>query len=189
MRKIIIPTSPAKHLTKGMEKNFKVIFPCLNKNGKRLFPDGEIYMKIKSAGFLKGKSVIVLHSGSPEPNHGLVELELILQILKDSKAKTSVFFAYFPYSMQDKVFEPGETNVAENLIEKLVNYYRVEQIYAIDPHFGGRKWVKKYPIKTISAIDILVEKAKNDFGKDIVFLAPDKGGTRRSGLKGARKKE
>ena len=56
MKKIIIPTTQAKHLIKGLEDNFKIVIPCKNKNGKRLFPDGEIYMKIRTSNFLKGKN-------------------------------------------------------------------------------------------------------------------------------------
>lgn len=85
-------------------------------------------------------------------------------------------------------FEKGETNVAENLIEKLVNYYRVKRIYIIDAHFYGRKWVKKYPIINISAVPILLEKAKKDFGKDVLFLSPDIGGKRRTKISGFKKK-
>ena len=152
MRTFIIPTSTTEHLVKYIRaktKDFEIIFPDLSRNGKRYFPDGEVYMRILKADQLRGKRVIVLHSGAPKPNEGLTELELILQILRDNQIKPEVFFTYFPYGMQDKVFEKGETNVAENLIEKLVNYYRVKTIYVIDPHFGGRKWMKKYPITKI----------------------------------------
>ena len=82
-------------------------------------------MRILKADQLRGKRVIVLHSGAPKPNEGLTELELILQILRDNQIKPEVFFTYFPYGMQDKVFERGETNVAENLVEKLINYNKV----------------------------------------------------------------
>jgi ribose-phosphate pyrophosphokinase len=136
---------------------------------------------------LKGKRVIVLHSGAPRPNEGLIELELILQILRDNQIEPEVFFTYFPYGMQDRIFEKGETNVAENLVEKLINYYRVKKIYIIDPHFGGRKWVKKYPIVSISAAPLLIEKVKKDFGEDILFLSPDKGGQRRTKIFGFKK--
>lgn len=191
MRIFIIPTFPATHLAKKIlekAKNFKVVFPELNRDEKRLFPDGEIYVKILEAKGLKDKRVIVLHSGAPKPNEGLVELELILQILRDSKVKPEVFFSYFPYAMQDKVFEKGETNVAENLIEKLVNYYGVKKIYIIDPHFGGRKWVKKYPITSVSAVPVLINRAENDFDKNILFFSPDKGGKRRTKISGMKKK-
>lgn len=59
-----------------------------------------------------------------------------------------VFFTYFPYSQQDKVFKRGETNAAENLIKK----------------------------------------AKKEFGGDILFLSPDKGGKRRTNILGAKKR-
>lgn len=190
MKTFIILTSTTEFLAEKIKRktrDFKIIFPEKNKNGKRYFPDGEIYMKISKPGDLKDKTVIVLHSGSPNPNAGLVELELILQILKDNKVRPEVFFTYFPYGMQDKVFEKGETNVAESLIKKLINYYGVKKIYVIDPHFGGRKWVQKYPIISASAVPLLIKKAEQDFRKDILLLSPDKGGKRRTGILGIKK--
>jgi len=133
---------------------------------------------------MKGKRVIVLHSGAPGPNDGLVELELLLQILKENELSPELFFTYFPYSRQDKIFETGETNVAENLIKKLMNYYLVKKIFVIDAHFGEREWVKKYPLINISAIPLLMERAKKDFGENILFLATDKGGRERFKIPG-----
>jgi len=191
MRTYLIPISAAEHLGKNILKkngDLEVIFPNFSRDGKRYFPDGEVYMRILKANKLKGKRVIVLHSGAPRPNEGLIELELILQILRDNKIKPEVFFTYFPYGMQDRVFEKGETNAAENLIEKLVNFYKVKKIYIINPHFGGRKWVKKYPIVNISAVPILMEEAEKEFGKDVLFFSPDIGGRRRTQISGFKKK-
>jgi len=191
MKTFIIPTSQVGYLVKrikGKTKDLEVISPDLSRDKKRYFPDGEVYMRILNADKLRDKRVIVLYSGAPRPNEGLMELELILQILRDNNVKPEVFFTYFPYGMQDKVFDKGETNVAENLTEKLVNYYKVKKIYVIDPHFGGRKWIKKYPIISISTVPLLVEKAKKDFGKNILFFSPDIGGKRRTGFKAMEKK-
>jgi len=209
MRTYLIQTSTTEHLTKGtlasslklslhlsprchttrQRKGFEIIFPDLNQDGKRYFPDGEIYIGITKANKLKNKRVIVLHSGAPKPNEGVVELELILQILRDNKVRPEVFFTYFPYGMQDEVFKKRETNVAESLIKKLINFYKVKKIYVIDPHFGGRKWAEKYPIENISAVPILVKKVREDFGENIIFLSPDIGGQRRTGILAGLKKE
>jgi len=192
VKNFLIPTTFTKHLAKKILKkggDFKILFPGLNRDGKRYFPDGEVYIKISGANKLKNGRVIVLHSGAPKPNEGLAELELILQILRDNNVRPEIFFTYFPYGIQDKVFEKGEANVAENLIEKLVNYYKVKKIYVIDPHFGGRKWAKKYPIINISAVPLLIEKTKEDFSENILFLSPDLGGKRRTKISaGMRKK-
>ena len=187
---IIIPNSSAEHLCKlaqSKKKNISIILPTTNKDGEKLVPDGEIYMKIPNSSRLKNKRIIVLHTGMPNPNDGLIEIELILQILKDEGAKPEIFFSYFPYGMQDSVFEKGETNIAENLIEKLINYYNIKNIFIIDAHFEGKSWTDKYPITNISALPLLVAKATQDFGKDILLLSPDIGGERRTGIRGAKK--
>ncbi len=191
MKTFIIPTSTAEYLAgnlRGKLKDFRFVIPEKNREGKRLFPDGEAYMRISEIKNLEGGRVIVLHSGIPQPNTGLMELELILQILKDHGIRPEVFFTYFPYGRQDKVFESGETNVAENLIKKIINYYKARKIYTIDAHFGKMAWVKKYPITDISAVPLLVKNGKKDFGPGILFLSPDKGGKRRTGISGVNKK-
>lgn len=190
MKTIVLPTSKALYLAKNLSRqteNIKIIFPDLNHDRKRRFPDGEIYASIPESRALRGKKVIVLHSGAPNPNGGLAELELILQILRDNRVEPEVFFTYFPYSMQDKVFEKGETNVAENLTEKLINFYRVKKIYIIDPHFKGRAWVKRYPISSLSSVPLLVKQARKDWGDGLVLLSPDKGGKRRTKIAGFKK--
>lgn len=193
MQTLYIPTSSAEYLAQNILKkslNCRMVTPARSKNDTRHFPDGEVYMKLLP-GSLPKKSVaeriVVLHTGAPNPNDGLVELELLLQILRDSDVKPDVFFSYFPYSMQDAIFEAGETNAAENIIEKLIHYYNVKNIYVIDPHFEGRKWLKQHPIVVFSARSLLIEKAKKAFGNDIFFVSPDAGGKRRTGIAGFKK--
>ncbi len=195
MKIYLISTSTAEHLVRNIllkSKKFKVIFPLKNADRERCFPDGEIYMRLPSEFLSKfrerKKKVIILHSGAPKPNEGLLELELILQILKDKKIKTELFFSYFPYGMQDEVFKRGEVNAAKNLIEKFIYYYQVKKIYTIDAHFWRRSWVKKYPLINISAVPILIKKAKDNFGPNILFLSPDVGGERRTKLWGMKKR-
>ncbi len=194
MKIFIIPTSSTRHLAKTINKKKPrgvfVIFPQENKIGSRFFPDGEIHMKLPLKPFLKtrGYRAIILHSGYPDPNAGLIELELIVQIIKDKNIKKELFFSYFPYGMQDMIFERGETNAAENLVKKFVNYYGTKKIFIIDPHFAKRPWVKKYPIKEISAVPFLIKNAKKYFGENILLLSPDIGGKRRTGILGMSKK-
>lgn len=191
MKTFLIFTSTAEHLASNLKKktnNLRFIFPKKNKESQRFFPDGEVYIRVPGIKKLKKKRVIILHSGIPNPNAGLVELELILQILKDQKIRPDLFFTYFPYGRQDKVFKLRETNAAESLVKKLTNYYQVRKIYIIDPHFGEGEWVKKYPVASISAVPFLTEKIKEDFGEDVLLVTPDKGGKRRTGILGLNKK-
>ncbi len=189
MKTFIIPTSQSEYLAEGTKKqgNLEIVLLEKNKESLRLFPDGEVYVRIPQIEKIGKGRVVVLHTGMPNVNAGLVELEMILQTLKNTKAKVELFFTYFPYGMQDKIFKKGEINAAESLVKKFVEYYNVKKIYIIDPHFGNEKWLKKYPVSIVSAVPILVKRAQKDLGRDVLFLSPDEGGKRRTGIKGGRK--
>ena len=84
MKTSLVFTSTTEHLLENLKKKakgLKFILPEKNKEGKRFFPDGEVYMRIRGVKNLKGKRVVVLHSGAPNPNDGLIELKLLLHIL------------------------------------------------------------------------------------------------------------
>lgn len=186
---LIIPTTSAEHIGKRLidKEDMEVIFLDKNKKGKRYFPDDEVYTRISKIDKLNERTVL-LHSGAPKPNSGLVELEMLLETIGDSKASPiEVFFTYFPYGMQDKIFQNGETNAAENIVKRLTNYYFVERIYIIDAHFAGREWVSKYPLINTSAVSLLMERASKDY-PGVIYLAPDAGSQRRTRLKGIKKK-
>ncbi|OGZ91415.1 MAG: hypothetical protein A2599_01010 [Candidatus Staskawiczbacteria bacterium RIFOXYD1_FULL_39_28] len=183
----IIATSSAEHLAEILSKksDFDVHYIGKNKDGKRYFPDGEVYVNL---GKLSGERAVVLHSGAPNPNDGLVELEFALNILKYRQINfIELFITYFPYGKQDLIFQDGEINAAEALIKKWTNFYGVKKIYIIDAHFIGREWVKKYPIEDIPSTSILKAEVLKKY-PEIYFIAPDAGSVRRNNLPGFTKK-
>lgn len=185
----IISTTHAEHIAKKLvnKDNVKVFFLGKNKDNKRYFPDGEIYARISEISKVKGRT-IVLHSGSPNPNSGLVELRMVLDILNEAKVKPiEMFFTYFPYGMQDSVDQVGSSNVARNLIKEYIDYRSVSKISIIDTHFFGKDWLKDYTINNVSAVELLKQRAEQDYN-DIVYLAPDTGSQLRTGLTGTKKK-
>lgn len=186
MKTDIIVTLSAEHLAQILSKNQDVNIHCLgkNKDEKRYFPDGEVYINLPE---IQGERIVVLHSGAPKPNDGLVELEFTLNLLKERKIKPELFITYFPYGKQDLVFQDGEINAAQTLVEKWVNFYGVKKIFVIDGHFMGRDWVKKYPLENISGVDTLKNAVLSKY-PEIFFIAPDAGSVRRNGLRGFVKK-
>lgn len=184
----IILTSSAAHIRKGLEKRkISVIIPGKNRDSKGKFPDGEVYVALSGIK-RKEERCVVVHSGSPNPNDGLMELKIILEILKNLKVKSiELFFLYFPYGMQDEIFDKGEANVAENLVKEFVHYYGVKKIYTVDAHFYKKAWTKKYPLVNIQIFPEMVKIARKYF-PEIIFLAPDKGSKRRSDFPGTEKR-
>jgi ribose-phosphate pyrophosphokinase len=185
----IILTSKSEYLSEKLKKNtrsYRILLPQKNKDKKYVFPDGEIFVRVDEKKISKGRTVIV-HTGSPDPNGGLVELEMILALLKNRNVRPEIFFTYFPYSLQDREFSQGELNAARSIVEKLIEYYSVRKIYALDAHFFGRKWTSKYPFENISAVrkfQAMIEKKY----PDVTYYTPDAGSARRTKIKGFRKK-
>ncbi|MBU2539621.1 ribose-phosphate diphosphokinase [Patescibacteria group bacterium] len=183
----LIPTLNSEHIARILSKNpdFHIHYIGKNKNSQRYFPDGEVYVNL---GKLCKRKIVVLHSGAPNPNDGLVELEFVLNLLKDRRMNpVELFITYFPYGRQDSVFKNGEINAAEVLIKKWINIYGVKKIYIVDTHFKGKDWVSKYPIEHISGVGIL-KKAVSDKYPEVFFIAPDAGSARRNNLPGFIKK-
>ena len=162
----ILLTPMAEHL--GLEAQSFLPHP---ERGKRVFPDGETFTRLPET---DDKKVLLVHSGQPEPDRGLSYLRTALRILKDQGKKVSVLFTYFPYSLQDREFFPGTANIARELLKEMKEYYGVEKIAAIDPHFGGRDWIPDY-FRSVSVMDDMLD------GYNSVILAPDEGGGRRFG--------
>jgi len=187
MKTDIVVTSSAEHLAKILSKNsaFSIHYLGKNKDDKKYFPDGEVYVNLED---FSGERVVVLHSGAPSVNDGLVELEFLLGLLKERKTKSvELFLTYFPYGKQDMAFKAGEINAAETLISKWIEFYNVKKIYIIDAHFAGRDWVNKYPIENISGVEILQKIVLTKY-PDVIFIAPDAGSVRRNSLSGFAKK-
>lgn len=179
----IIITSNAGHLAKNLSKyaEFNINYLRKNKDGLKDFPDGEVYVNL---GELSAERTVVLHSGAPDPNTGLVELEFVLCLLKSRKIRRiELFLAYFPYCRQDSVFEEGEINAAESLVARWVDFYGIKKIFVIDPHFEGRDWLIKYPVFQVSGISAVIQAASKKY-PDILLVAPDEGSAKRNKLRG-----
>lgn len=180
----LICTTQAEHLAakiKG-QPDINIVLLDKNKENARYFPDGEVYVRIKDVDKLRGRTV-VLHSGAPDHNSGIIELEMVLQILNNAKIKPEVFFSYFAYSQQDKIWQDGELCVAQEFVQKLSKYYKVPRIYIIDAHFSYRDWAKKYKLVNISVLDLLIKNVDQN-NPDYIFLTPDTGSKLRTGLAG-----
>jgi ribose-phosphate pyrophosphokinase len=190
-RNMIIPMIRATHLAKGMRirksSSWKIVYPLGNKEGQRFFPDGEVYVKIPEEALMTTGRVVILHSGAPDPNGGLIELLMILNIFRKAGKEVEVFFAYFPYGRQDHEFHVGETNAARDILELLTKYYGVKQVYVLDAHFGGQDWVKEYPVTLITALSLLKVAIGRDL-KNAKYLGPDAGSQRRANIEGVTKK-
>jgi ribose-phosphate pyrophosphokinase len=96
------------------------------------FPDGEIY--IRFLGEVANQDVVVIQSLAHKPNEYLIELFLMLDALKDLKARRIIaVLPYLAYARQDERFKPGEA-VSVQTITRLIEAAGADRIFTIDSH-------------------------------------------------------
>ena len=126
---IVTSGSPSKTLAWKVAQELSADY--LDTEVKR-FPDGETYVRF--LGEVKAEEVVVVQSLGHQPNHYLVELFLMLDALKDLKAKRVVaVLPYFAYARQDERFKPGEA-ISLKTVSRLIEAAGADHIFTIDSH-------------------------------------------------------
>lgn len=151
-------------------------------NKNRRFPDGEVYVQLEQLESID--HAVVLHSGQPHPNRGLAFLYGVLDLLAEVDCQITLTFPYVPYSRQDKAFYEGTLNYVRSILRMVTQYYDIDRVYAIDPHFSHRDWVSEYPLEILHAFSLIQEHLDMD---DYIVVGPDLGAFERFGVPGFEK--
>jgi phosphoribosylpyrophosphate synthetase len=195
----------------SLASELDMIWLGTNNDGKIEFPDREIYTTISGIEKIDGEDVVVLHCGAPRPNSSTLRLFQALDSLnnpQDSRGKKEtvdgtikdygphrsrsrskgVFFLYPAYGMQDWPDKKGSINAIKGILDICMQMYGVDRFFTIDAHFAGEDWTRDYPLKNVSALPMLMEKAESQGYRDMIIIGPDEGTMRRNGLRGLKKK-
>lgn len=193
----VILASGAEHLHRRFEElGYRVYTSALNYDHKRMFPNGDIYVKIAKVAQLSGRRVVVVQSctgsGPAESEQystsdRVAELLLTLDMLsrpldvekcghKQYKCtpvappkQVEVVLTFQPYALQDKSFETGEASSGRWAIETITK--ACNKVYVLSPHApDSLEWVKnlkdKGLYKIIDVVPDLVEFAREQFSFD-----------------------
>ncbi len=130
----------------------------------KMFPDGELYVRFLDD--VSGKDLVVVQSMGHKPNQYLIELFLMLDALKDLKArKVIVVTPYFAYARQDERFKPGEA-ISLQTIARLIEVAGADHIFTIDSHrhrvIDVAK-LTKIPLIDVSAMGVLAKHVTSTF--------------------------
>ena len=166
---------------RGMEKFLLVGPNCADLAPPNIqikkFHDCENYIYIPEIEKLKGKNVTILQRCYPDQDSRLLQFFQILSAVKPVAKKVSAIIPYLPYSRQDEISRPGETDSA-TMISKLLSSAGLDELITFDCHFlesGERK-------KNVAGLNIENRSIVSDLLNYVsprvsnpVFIAPDQG--------------
>lgn len=210
----VILCSGAEHL-KGSFTDYQTHTPALNYDGKRFFPNSDVFTCLKEIESFQSEPVIVIQScnaSSLEEKEvwttadRFFELLQVLHLLNNpvkvtetghkqfeeqdltKPSRIDVVLTCMPAGKQDHATMTGEINSARMCLELVKSM--CDTIAIIDPHPPMEfTYMQETGVEKISLVPELVDKAKNLFNlDDPLLLTADEYGQQRMGLSGLGKK-
>ncbi|MFW9993972.1 MAG: hypothetical protein ACFFD4_18150 [Candidatus Odinarchaeota archaeon] len=212
----VIFCSGAEHLKEKFNQ-FKTHSSSLNYDGKRFFPNSDIYTHLERLEEFQGENVTVLQSCNASSSHErerwttadrLFELLQVLHLLNNpvrireldhkkfeekelaKPATINVVLTCMPAGKQDHAVITGEAVSAWMCLELIRQY--CSSIAIIDPHPPMEfPFMQKLGIERLSLVPDLVKKARDLYGisdSSALLLTADEFGQQRMGMSGLGKK-
>ncbi len=137
---------------------------------KTVFPEGELYLRIKND--IKGKQIIFITNITPT---NILEVLFLVDAVKRSGGKLNkIIIPFLSYARQDKLYHLGEA-VSGAVVCSLLRQLHVP-ITVYDIH--SEKLRKYAPFEYRSILPLLAAQLPK---KDYVVVSPDFGGAKRAG--------
>lgn len=143
------------------------------------FANGEKRVWVKGA--IRGQNVTLVQSLSEPTDEHIVETLLITDALERLGARNvNLILPWMGYSLQDKVFRPGEP-IAAKVIANLVSGTYIKRVFLLDLHNSSIPGFFSIPTEHLSMIDVFAEYCRKTFDlSEVVVASPDFGGLKRA---------
>ena len=162
---IIVGCSNSKHLAKNIAKKLNFSYQDLNLD---IAPDGELHVRFDD--YLKDKSVVLVQSFYPHPNHSLMEVLFAASTARDLKASKVILVApYLAYLKEDKRAIKGEC-ISSKVVSELLSK-NFDAVVTVEPHLHDNQ-LFTIPIYNVDISELLKDYIKKNF-KDAIIIGAD----------------
>lgn len=143
------------------------------------FPNTERRVTVQAD--LSGQTVALIQSLSAPVDEHIVEYLLLCDALEQAGANHVIaVLPWLGYSLQDKVFQPGEA-LSARVIAGLISHSGAERALLLDLHNNSIPGFFSLPTRLLSALDTFVDHAQSTFGTDSIIVgSPDFAGLKRA---------
>jgi len=130
---------------------------------------------------LRGENVALVQSFTHPVDEHIIETLLIIDALERLDVRhINLVIPWMGYSLQDKVFRPGEPISAKVIADLISNAY-VKRVLLMDLHNDSIPAFFNIPTNYLSGLDIFTQCVKDNFDLDqTVIASPDFGGLKRA---------
>ncbi|NMA29996.1 MAG: ribose-phosphate pyrophosphokinase [Candidatus Pacebacteria bacterium] len=145
------------------------------------FANDEKRVWIKDKELVRGQEVCLVQSFNAPVDENIIETLLIIDALERLGARgVTLIIPWLGYSLQDKVFRPGEA-IAAKVVADTISQRFINQIFLLDLHNSNIPGFFSVPTHHLFADEIFINYLKKEIDFDqAVVASPDFGGIKRS---------
>lgn len=136
------------------------------------YPDGELRPRIEN---ICGADVYVIHPTAPPVNEHIIELLLLLDACRRSRAaRVTAVVPYFGYARQDRRTAAGQA-LGSTVIADAIAGAGADRLVIVDPHTLALEAQFRIPVEILTAVPTLAGALAGDLPEGCVVIAPDLG--------------
>ncbi|MFY0686850.1 MAG: ribose-phosphate pyrophosphokinase [Cyclobacteriaceae bacterium] len=141
------------------------------------FSDGELHVSFNES--IRGSDVFLIQSTTP-PSDNILELLLMIDAARRASAKyVTVVVPYYGYARQDRKDKP-RVAIAAKMIANLFTATGADRLMTMDLHAGQIQGFLDLPVDHLNATAIFIPYLKSLQLENLIFAAPDVGGSARA---------
>jgi ribose-phosphate pyrophosphokinase len=126
------------------------------------------------------EDVIIVQSFSTPVDSYLIEYALLVDAAERAGARSiTAVVPWMGYSLQDKVFRPGEP-IAARVAADLISNKSVKKVIMVDLHNNSVAGFFSTPTTILNTVKLFAKDIQEHYGKDVVVISPDFGGLKRA---------
>ena len=139
----------------------------------REFANGEIYCKYDIS--IRGCDVFIIQTHASPVNDSLMEHLIMIDAAKRASAKRiTAVCPYYGYSRQDRK-STGREPITAKLVADMLSAAGADRVISVDLHSGQIQGFFDVPFDHLVATPVLEGYMRDNFGDDVVVVAPDAG--------------
>ncbi|MDX9703562.1 MAG: ribose-phosphate pyrophosphokinase [Candidatus Auribacterota bacterium] len=139
-----------------------------------LFPDGEIFVKIKEN--VRGCDVFVIQPTCYPANKNIMELLIMVDALKRASAeRITAVIPYYGYARQDRKDQP-RVSITAKLIANLITAAGANRVLSMDLHADQIQGFFDIPVDHLYAAPVLLDYIRSLNLDNLTVVSPDTGG-------------
>jgi ribose-phosphate pyrophosphokinase len=137
------------------------------------FANGEVHCRFGES--IRGSDVFIVQTHARPVNEAIMEQLIMIDAARRASAKRiTAVCPFYGYARQDRKAS-GREPITAKLLANMLTTAGVDRVVSVDLHSGQIQGFFDVPFDHLTAMPVLTDYVRQNFGSDVVIVSPDAG--------------